>query len=252
MAQGSIRIVRDETPENGGGVRGATGAATKAKRGTITIKPDNDPTTNSVPIVNQQSSNGTTTRRKHSEAKRTTLSVEDRDGAPSEEVGSKVQPNRTTPAPESATPRARVYNRSPRRYMTEGDSAQTAKFLISAVEMVGVTVAGGVGEMTEFERGMLTPPMQRILQRTPVGVIEKTTPLIDICFLVMGGAIYFNRISGGIKFPSRPKSRAVQEDMQAPQSAPVEQTVDNTRPGDVDGIAVPVPSAITQHMNGVI
>lgn len=246
MAQGSIRIIRDETTGAGGPIQGASGATSKTRG--ITITPDNSSATSSGP-----SSRPTTERKpKHSETKRAALSVEDRDGVVGSEVAPKVQPNKTTPAPTSEAPKPRVYNRSPRRYMAETESEQTAKFLLSAVEMVGVTVAGPVGEMTEFERGMLTPPFKRILQRTPIGVIEKTTPLIDICFLVMGGAIYFNRISGGIKFPSRPKVSGTQEDMQSPQAAPVEKTVETLRPGDVDGIAVPVPSAITQHMNGTI
>src|SRR5579859_215382 len=143
MAQGSIRIVRDETPVSGGSIQGTSRATSKV--GGITIKPEPSDSS-SVPTVQQQSGNGESTRRKrHSETKRTSLSVEDRDGVTSEEVTPKVQPNRTTPAPESAAPKARVYSRSPKRYMAESESEQTAKFLLSAVEMVGVTVSGHIG-----------------------------------------------------------------------------------------------------------
>ena len=248
MAAGSIRIVRDAVPSTGGSIQEP---GRETAKGGIRITPEVPGESTSVPGGINGSGNATR-RKRATEAKRASLSIEDRDGIPSSEVTPKVQPNRTTPAPTVESKKPRAYTRTPRRYMGVEESRTTAAFLLSAAEMVGVTVAGPIGEMTEFERGMLTPPLQRILQRTPVGIIERATPLIDICFLVMGGAIYFNRVSGGMSFPSKPKSRAVQEDMQAPQSAPVERTVETTRPGDVDGIAVPVPSAITQVMNGAI
>lgn len=238
MAQGTIRIIRNETPGIGGETNGTSGSETSGVPKGIELE--------SIDESTDESSGSQPTSRRHSETKRTTLSVEDRTGQ-SEEVTDSS--SRTTPAP---TPKRGGKPKPRPSYMPESEAGTTAKFLLSAVEMTGVAIAGPIGEMSDFERGMMTPALKRILQRTPIGIIERTTPLIDLAFLVMGGAMYFNRISGGMRFPSKPVSKGVQEDKTAPQAAPVERTVANTRAGDVDGIAPPVPSVITAHMNGSI
>jgi hypothetical protein len=98
----------------------------------------------------------------------------------------------------------------------------------------------------------MTPALSRVLSRTPIDIVEKANPIVDAGILLLFGAMYFSRVAGGLKLPSRSPTKGVQEDRSAPQAARVESTVDNTRAGDVDGIAVPVPSAITAHMNGAI
>lgn len=248
MASGTIRIIRDETPKAGGGIGGTSVESNSASGVKLPhgIEPE--------PSVESASSPGPTTarRRRATEAKRSALSVEDRSPTERQAIGG-AKSNRTTPAPtsnQSAGPSPR-YRRSPVFY-SASEAEATAKFVLSAVEMVGVVSAGPIGEMTEFERGMLTPPMQRILQRTPVTYMERALPMMDLAFLVIGGAMYFNRISGGIRFPSRPQTKGVQEDKASPVAAPVESTVSRTRAGDIDGIAPPIPTEITAHMNGSI
>lgn len=245
MAQGSIRIIRDAVSTTGGETNGGTSSTpTQGNPARVSATIEREP---DAPTVTVRSS--PTTRRKHSETKRSSLSVEDRDGDSSSQVTSS-QPNKKTPAPPKAEEKTRVYNRRSRAiHYSESEAQQSAQWLLSAVEMVGVMTAGPRGEMTEFERGMITPALRRVLQRTPIGIIERANPIIDLAFVVMGGALYFNRISGSIRFPTRAQTRGVQEDTKAPHAAPVERTVDNVKPGDVDGIAPPVPTAISQHMN---
>jgi hypothetical protein len=43
-----------------------------------------------------------------------------------------------------------------------------------------------------------------------------------------------------------------QEDTQAPIGARPDTIVNNVKPGDVDGLAVPIPNVITANMNGAI
>ena len=173
------------------------------------------------------------------------------------EISSKVKGKAPTlPAveEESSTPKR---GRPPSRKLkpTIEDSHNTAKFLLSAIEIACVTTVGPTGEMTEWERGLMQAPLQRIIARTPIGVIEKGGLYIDLGFLVIGGGIYISRVFRGYKLPQFSKQKKgveTQEDIQAPISARPNEIVDNIKPGDKDGLAVPVPNVISQHMNGAI
>jgi hypothetical protein len=139
-------------------------------------------------------------------------------------------------------------------YPTVDNAHNQATFLLSALEMAAVTTSGPKAEMTEWERAILTGPLQRMIQRTPLSVVEKGGIVFDIGFLTIGGAIYFSRVFKDVQLPrfGKQRTKGTQEDTQAPQAAPAYQTVQTTKAGDVDGLAQPVPVDIQRHMNGMI
>ena len=135
------------------------------------------------------------------------------------------------------------------------DSQNTAKFLLSAIEIACITSVGPTGEMTDWERGLMQAPLQRIIQRTPINVIEKGGMLIDCGFLIIGSGIYFSRVLKGVKLPQLSNKKRGEEtvtDTAAPVAARANEIVDTIKPGDVDGLAQPVPTVITNFMNGAI
>lgn len=191
-------------------------------------------------------------RRTRKPIDKTTLSIDDTRPEDSPKVRGKA-PKVVEEKDEPTTKRTR--GPAKRRYPTIEDSTNTAKFLLSAVEIAAVTAAGPNGEMTEWERGIIQAPLQRIIARTPIGVVEKGGLFIDIGFLTVGFGVYLSRVTKGISAPNwlKPKPKVeTQEDTAAPISARPENIVDTIKPGDRDGLAVPIPSAITQNMNGVI
>lgn len=140
-------------------------------------------------------------------------------------------------------------------YPTITESNDSAKLLLTFIEIASVTAIGPTGEMSEWERGFITPPLQRIIARIPIEAVQKGGLFVDIGALTIGSAMYFGRVLKGVKLPSmsnKKKDVGVQEDIAAPVSAPAHEVVDNIRAGDKDGLAVPVPTAITQIMNGAI
>lgn len=158
-------------------------------------------------------------------------------------------------------PKAEVEEKRPvgrprsQKYPTLEDSRNQAAFLLSALEVVSVTAVGPNGEMTEWERGFIQAPLQRIIQRIPLDKLQKGGLIVDIGFCSMGLAIYSARISQGIKLPKFGKGKeaeVAQDDRAAPVAAPVVNTVPTTQAGDKDGLAVPIPTAIATYMNGQI
>jgi hypothetical protein len=107
--------------------------------------------------------------------------------------------------------------------------------------------------MTDWERGLMQAPLQRCIARIPVEAVRKGGLFVDIGFLVLGGTMYFGRVMQGVevKLPGKKQSRGVQNDPNAPVAAPVEQTVSTVKPGDIDGLAQPVPTYITQNMGSI-
>jgi len=163
-------------------------------------------------------------------------------GKPPELPVEEEQPKRRPGRPKSLKP-------------TLDDSINTAKFLLSAIEIAAVTATGPQGEMTEWERGIIQAPLQRIIHRTPVGIVEKGGLFIDAGFLTIGLAVYLARVSKGLsmpKFLEKKKVIETQEDIAAPVAARATDIVDTVKPGDKDGLAVPIPSVINQYMNGAI
>jgi ribosomal protein S30 len=160
------------------------------------------------------------------------------------------------PAEEEEEKKPRGRGPARRKYPTIEDSSNTARFLLSAVEIAAVTASGPQGEMTDWERGILQAPLQRIIARTPIGIVEKGGIFIDIGFLTVGFGVYLTRVTRGLKMPDwAGKNRAkveTQEDTQAPIGARPDTIVNNVKPGDVDGLAVPIPNVITANMNGAI
>jgi hypothetical protein len=140
-------------------------------------------------------------------------------------------------------------------YPTITESGDSAKLLLSFIEIASVTTLGPTGEMSEWERGFITPPLQRIIARIPVDAVQKGGLVVDIGALTIGFSLYFGRTLKGVKLPSFGKKRkdtGVQEDTSAPVSAAAHTTVDDIRAGDVDGLAVPIPTDITRIMNGAL
>lgn len=225
MAEGTIRIVREPDKEPGG-----EGPTVSVSEGEFSV-PTRESGRNSP-------GKSTSNSRGNSETQRSSLSVEDR-GNESESVG--------------PPPPARKGGRKPIQkvsYMTGGEAKRTAEYLVSAIEMVGVITTGPIGEMTPFERGILIPPTSRILERTPVELVGKFSPLIDGAALIIGLGMYVMRVSTGMKGSTTKPFQNVQEDTASPVAAQPNTTVPTTRAGDVDGIAPPVPSVIQQYMNG--
>jgi hypothetical protein len=121
--------------------------------------------------------------------------------------------------------------------------------------MIAVSVSGPNGEMTEFERAMMTPALKRTLQRIPLEAMEKGNVVLDSILLVGGMTMYMNHAGGGFKWSwpwKRQQKKGVVTDTQSPVTQPMESVVSNTKTGDIDGLAVPVPEVFTRYMNGSI
>lgn len=177
------------------------------------------------------------------------------DTEPNKDKKVKGSPPKEEPKEVEAKTNTRTRSRSGKIYPGIEDSRNQAQFLLSAIEVVSVTAVGPTGEMTEWERGFIQAPLQRIIRRIPIDYLNKGGLIFDIGFLSMGMAIYSMRISQGIKMPKFGKGKATevaQDDLAAPVAAAPATTVSTTRAGDKDGLAVPVPSAIGQWMNGSI
>jgi len=184
--------------------------------------------------------------------KRSKVTVSDTRPEVAKEVKGKAP---SIPIDEPEEPRRRGRPSSRKLTPTIDDSTNTAKFLLTAIEVACVTSVGSTGEMTEWERGLMQAPLQRIIARTPVDIINKGGLYVDIAFLVLGGGIYFSRVLKGVKVPSLNKKKAqsqTTEDPQSPVAAPVNTIVDNIKAGDRDGLAVPIPTVIQSYMNGPI
>jgi len=194
----------------------------------------------------------TTTRKRATEERKASATISDTRAEKASVVKGKEPTLPTDEKPEKATSRSRAARS--KAYATVEDSKNYAQFLLSAVEVAGVTVAGPSGEMSSFERGVLQAPLQRMIQRTPVHVMEKGGIVIDSGFLIVGFAIYFSRVFKGIKVPTfgKPKPKETQEDTAAPVAAQAHQVVDTIKAGDVDGLAQPIPSIIAATMNSAI
>jgi len=192
------------------------------------------------------------TTRKSTETRKASATISDTRAEKASVVKGKEPTLPTDEKPEKATSRSRAAKS--KAYATVEDSKNYAQFLLSAVEVAGVTVAGPSGEMSSFERGVLQAPLQRMIQRTPVHVMEKGGIVIDSGFLIVGFAIYFSRVFKGIKVPTfgKPKPKETQEDTAAPVAAQAHQVVDTIKAGDVDGLAQPIPSIIAATMNSAI
>lgn len=191
-------------------------------------------------------------RRTRKPIDKTTISIDDSRPEDSPKVKGRA-PKQPTEEEKEVKPRGRQPVR--RKYPTIEDSTNTAKFLLSAVEIAAVTASGPNGEMTEWERGIIQAPLQRIIARTPIGIVEKGGLFIDIGFLTVGFGVYLSRVTRGISLPDRLKKKPkveTQEDTAAPVSARAEAVVPTTKAGDMDGLAVPIPTAITANMNGAI
>jgi hypothetical protein len=160
----------------------------------------------------------------------------------------------TLPSEETEQPKRRVGRPTKQIYPTVDDATNQAKFLLSAIEIAMVTTRGPVGEMTEWERGVINAPLQRCIARIPISYVQKGGLIVDIGFLTIGGTLYFARVFKGATLPSFGKKpvNETQEDTQAPVAARTESVVESVRAGDIDGLAQPVPSVITAYMNGTI
>lgn len=238
MAEGTIRIVPDEHQSS---VRQA---------GVHDIS-DSDIIIPSTRAGRNAASKPTSNSRRNSESQRSALSVEDRRDEDQKVDDSDSSTSRRTPAPNKTERTAG--KRQPVRpiFMSATEAKQNAEYLVAALEMIGVVVSGPVGEMTPFERGILIPPTQRMLERSPIQIVGKFTPLIDGAAIIIGMGMYIARVTNGVKgTPKNPPN--IQEDQAAPVAAQPASVVTTTRAGDVDGIAPPVPNQIRDILNGAI
>jgi hypothetical protein len=235
MAERTIHITRDEVPAVGGeaGKFGISDSDISIPTSSRRRDAPSQPTSNS---------------RRNSAQQRSTLSVEDRRDE-NQEVGSGVPTSKTTPSPNRVSKRQSLTHPI---FMSATEAKQNANYLVSALEMVGVVTAGPIGEMTPFERGILIPPTQRMLERTPVQIVGKFTPLIDGAAIIIGMGMYIMRVSSGVKGSPKNPVQQTQEDVAAPVMAQPASTVSNVKAGDLDGIAPPVPTQIRDILNGSI
>jgi hypothetical protein len=202
--------------------------------------------------TNNAFGDNSTTRNKRNSASTTQVTISDTRPENAEKVKGKAP---KLPEEELEEPKRRGRAPVKRKYPTIEDSTNTAKFLLSAVEIAAVTATGPTGEMTEWERGIIQAPLQRIIARTPIGVVEKGGLFIDIGFLTVGFGVYLTRVTRGMKAPDwlakKPKVDT-QEDTAAPISARPDTIVNTVKAGDLDGLAVPIPNQISAIMNGAI
>lgn len=185
--------------------------------------------------------------------KKATVTVSDTE--PNKDKKVKGSPPKEEPKEVEAKTNTRTRSRSGKIYPGIEDSRNQAQFILSALEVVSVTAVGPTGEMTEWERGFIQAPLQRIIRRIPIDYLNKGGLIFDIGFLSMGMAIYSMRIGRGHKLPQfgkAKKTEVAQDDLAAPVAAAPAVTVNTTRAGDKDGLAVPVPSVIGQWMNGAV
>lgn len=236
MAEGTIRIIQD-----------SAGQSDESSNGTTDefriIPPEQfsngDSTTN----------NGTPRQsaRERRKEKRAALRVTDRSDE-NQEVG--TEPERKTPPPKRSRTVTEV-----KHFLSEPEALTNAKFYLSALEMIAVSVSGPNGEMTEFERAMMTPALKRTLKRIPLEAMEKGNVVLDSILLVGGMTMYMNHAGGGFRwsFPwKRVQKKGAVTDTQSPVTQPMESVVPTTATGDIDGLAVPVPEVFSRYMNGSI
>ena len=250
MAEGAVL-------ESGRDVDGANGSfennSLETKRNKIRFERANREATREA--FGDSGTTSASQRRSRKPADKTTLSIEDNRAEVSSKVRGKA-PKEPEEKEEDLKPRrGRPPVERRRKYPTIEDSTNTAKFLLRAIEIAAVTATGPTGEMTEWERGIIQAPLQRIIARTPIGVVEKGGLFIDIGFLTVGFGVYLTRVTRGMTPPKwlqkKPKND-VQEDTAAPVSARPEDIVSTIKAGDRDGLAVPIPTAITNGMIGNI
>jgi len=245
-------MVETTVDESGRGILEDSGSSLEAKRAKIAFRRASRETTGET--FGDRSKAGSPRKQRAIPAdKQTTVTISDTRPEDAKKVKGKA-PNLPAVEEEEKRPRGRPTTR--RKYPTIEDSSNTARFLLSAVEIAAVTATGPTGEMTEWERGILQAPLQRIIARTPIGIVEKGGLFIDIGFLTVGFGVYLTRVTRGIKMPDWAAKRKAkvetQEDTEAPIGARPDQIVDTVKAGDIDGLAVPVPSVITNYMNGTI
>jgi len=237
-------MVEGETSELGNGIPDATGEVSSidAKRAKVRF---NRATKADTDRAFGTGSN-TTRRKRTTEERKATATISDI-GSEKASVKGKAPP---LPTDEKPT-RSRA---GTKKYATAEDSKNYAAFLLSAVEVAGVTLAGPSGEMSNFERGTLQAPLQRMIQRTPVHIMERGGIVVDSGFLIVGFAMYFTRVFRGTKLPTfgKPKPKQTQEDTEAPVAAEAHRVVETIKAGDKDGLAQPVPSIISAYMNSPI
>jgi hypothetical protein len=243
MAQGTIRIIQDSVGENGSGsVETPTSGADE-----FTILPPEH--FNNGDSNNGDSNNGTSRKsaRDKRKEKRASLRVTDRSNE-NQEVG--TEPDKKTPPPKRSRTVTEV-----KHYLTDTEALSNAKFYLAALEMMAVSISGPNGEMTEFERAMMTPALRRTLKRIPLEAMEKGNIFLDSILLVGGMTMYMNHAVGGFRwsFPwKRAQKKGVVTDKQSPVTQPMETVVSHVQTGDIDGLAVPVPEVFTKYMNGNI
>jgi hypothetical protein len=244
-------MVESEIRESGTGILENNGSSLEAKRAKIAFRRAERGTITET-FGDRGKANSPRKQRPIPTDKQTTVTISDTRSENAKKVRGKA-PDLTQEIEEEKRPRSRAPTR--RKYPTIEDSTNTAKFLLSAIEIAAVTATGPTGEMTDWERGILQAPLQRIIARTPISIVEKGGLFIDIGFLTVGFGVYLTRVTRGLKMPSwtgkKPKVET-QEDIEAPVAARPDQLVNTVKAGDIDGLAVPVPSVISNFMNGSI
>jgi|SRR5215831_7393092 len=246
MAEATVR-------ESGSGILEDNGSSIENKRRKIEFKRAEEGRVNDT-FGDTGNANESRPRRQRAipANKKTTVTISDTRAESASKVKGKPP---SIPQEDSEEPKRRGRPPVKRKFPTVEDSTNTATFLLSAIEIAAVTASGPTGEMTDWERGILRPPLQRIIARTPISVVEKGGLFIDIGFLTVGFGVYLTRVTRGLKMPSwagkKPKVET-QEDTEAPVAARPDQIVQTVKAGDRDGLAVPIPNVITSYMNGAI
>jgi len=244
-------MVETEVRESGSGILEDSGDSLENKRNKIRFRRATREDTREA--FGDNSTTNTRQRRTRKPPDKTQVTISDTRSESASKVRGK-EPKLVEEEVEDKRPRGR--GPAKRKYPTIEDSTNTAKFLLSAVEIAAVTATGPQGEMTDWERGIIQAPLQRIIARTPIAIVEKGGLYIDIGFLTVGFGVYLTRVTRGLKMPdwaSKKKPKVeTQEDTAAPIGARPDTIVDTVKAGDIDGLAVPIPSAISTYMNGAI
>jgi hypothetical protein len=249
MAQTEVRGVGDNTNEIDGSIDGV-----EAKRSKIRFARANARDTTDAFADRSTTESKPRRQRGIPREKQTQVSIGDNRAEFSSTVKGKAPTLPSEEKEESTVRRKPGPKPKSHLYPSLEDSANQAKFLLSAIEIACVTARGPQGEMTEWERGIISAPLQRCIARIPISVVAKGGLVVDIGFLTIGTSLYFARVFRGVKLPTFGKKpvQETQEDTEAPVPARTEHVVESTRAGDIDGLAQPVPSVISAYMNGNI
>lgn len=137
-------------------------------------------------------------------------------------------------------------------FLEEGPAAQLAEGYVATLNFTAGVLVGSDAVMNPMESAMVQTPLKNLIQRTPVGVLERSRGWLDPVTLIVALILWGRRVSTMVRQTPKVRAAAQVTDTAAPDTvAPPASTVHNgvVQDGPVIG-AVPVPDVIRQHHLG--